>query len=114
MPDLAGLMNNPMFAGMARNLMQNPEALSGLMNNPRIAEMMQGMQGGGGIPDASQLRGMMNDPRGVVVFAIIIGQYILFLHLTAYLSLVIKRGALPLAAAAPPVRRWLPCWPGQA
>ena len=62
MPDLAGLMNNPMFAGMARNLMQNPEALSGLMNNPRIAEMMQGMQGGGGIPDASQLRGMMNDP----------------------------------------------------
>jgi small glutamine-rich tetratricopeptide repeat-containing protein alpha len=62
MPDLAGLMNNPMFAGMARNLMQNPEALSGLMNNPRIAEMMQGMQGGGGMPDASQLRGMMNDP----------------------------------------------------
>jgi small glutamine-rich tetratricopeptide repeat-containing protein alpha len=62
MPDVAGLMNNPMFAGMARNLMQNPEALSGLMNNPRIAEMMQGMQGGGGMPDMSQLRGMMNDP----------------------------------------------------
>jgi small glutamine-rich tetratricopeptide repeat-containing protein alpha len=62
MPDIAGLMNNPMFAGMARNLMQNPEALSGLMNNPRIAEMMQGMQGGGGMPDMSQLRGMMNDP----------------------------------------------------
>jgi small glutamine-rich tetratricopeptide repeat-containing protein alpha len=62
MPDLAGLMNNPMFAGMARNLMQNPEALSGLMSNPRIAEMMQGMQGGGGMPDMSQLRGMMNDP----------------------------------------------------
>ena len=48
MPDLGGLMNNPMFAGMARNLMQNPEALSGLMNNPRIQQMMQGMQGGGG------------------------------------------------------------------
>jgi small glutamine-rich tetratricopeptide repeat-containing protein alpha len=63
MPDLAGLMNNPMFAGMARNLMQNPEALSGLMNNPRVAEMMQNMQsGGGGMPDMSQLRGMMNDP----------------------------------------------------
>jgi small glutamine-rich tetratricopeptide repeat-containing protein alpha len=62
MPDLASLMNNPMFAGMARNLMQNPEALSGLMNNPRIAEMMQGMQSGGGMPDMSQLRGMMNDP----------------------------------------------------
>ncbi len=62
MPDIAGLMQNPMFAGMARNLMQNPEALSGLMNNPRIAELMQGVQGGGGMPDMSQLRGMMNDP----------------------------------------------------
>lgn len=63
MPDMAGLMNNPMFAGMARNLMQNPEALSGLMSNPRVAEMMQGMQGGGGgMPDMSSLRGMMNDP----------------------------------------------------
>jgi small glutamine-rich tetratricopeptide repeat-containing protein alpha len=62
MPDLGGLMNNPMFAGIARNLMQNPEALNGIMNNPRIAEMMQGMQGGGGMPDVSQLRGMMNDP----------------------------------------------------
>jgi small glutamine-rich tetratricopeptide repeat-containing protein alpha len=63
MPDLAGMMSNPMFAGMARNLMQNPEALSGLMNNPRIQEMMQGMQGGGGgMPDMSQLRGMMDDP----------------------------------------------------
>jgi small glutamine-rich tetratricopeptide repeat-containing protein alpha len=51
-----------MFAGIARNLMQNPEALNGIMNNPRIAEMMQGMQGGGGMPDVSQLRGMMNDP----------------------------------------------------
>ena len=71
MPDLAGLMNNPMFAGMARNLMQNPEALSGLMNNPRISEMMQGMQGGsggggggggGGMPDMSRMREMMSDP----------------------------------------------------
>ena len=65
MPDLAGMMNNPMFAGMAQNLMRNPEALSGLMNNPRIQEMMGGMGrggGGGGMPDMSQLRGMMNDP----------------------------------------------------
>lgn len=66
MPDLGSLMNNPMFAGMARNLMQNPEALQGLMNNPRLQQMMQGMQGGGGgaaggggMPDLSS---MMNDP----------------------------------------------------
>lgn len=73
MPDLGGLMNNPMFANMARNIMQNPEALQGLMNNPRLQQMMQGMQGGGagggegggrgggggGMPD---LASMMNDP----------------------------------------------------
>jgi hypothetical protein len=45
------------------------------------------------------LDGVMGHPEGLVLFAIVIGQYILFLHLTAYLSLVIKRGALPLAAA---------------
>lgn len=33
---------------MARNLMQNPEALQGLMSDPRLQQMMQGMQGGGG------------------------------------------------------------------
>ncbi len=72
MPDMGSLMNNPMFAGMARNLMQNPEALQGLMSNPRLQQMMQGMQGGGGggegagrggggggMPDLSSL---MNDP----------------------------------------------------
>lgn len=69
MPDIAGLMNNPMFAGMARNLMQNPEAIQGLMSNPRVQQMMQGIQGGGGgegggrgrggMPDLSSL---MNDP----------------------------------------------------
>ncbi|ERF70630.1 hypothetical protein EPUS_02496 [Endocarpon pusillum Z07020] len=73
MPDIGGLMNNPMFAGMARNLMQNPEAIQGLMNNPRLQQMMQGLQGGGGgggggegggrgrggMPDLSSL---MNDP----------------------------------------------------
>ena len=48
MPDLGSIMSNPMFAGMARNLMQNPDALSGLMSNPRIQQMMEGMQGGGG------------------------------------------------------------------
>lgn len=80
MPDLGGLMNNPMFAGMARNLMQNPEALQGLMNNPRLQQMMQGLQGGGGEGGAGagagrgrgggggggggmpDLSGLMNDP----------------------------------------------------
>lgn len=68
MPDLGSLMNNPMFAGMARNLMSNPEALQGLMSNPRLQQMMQGMRGGGGagggrggggMPDLSSI---MNDP----------------------------------------------------
>ncbi|KAL8696030.1 MAG: hypothetical protein Q9201_007854, partial [Fulgogasparrea decipioides] len=30
MPDFSALMNNPMFAGMAQNLMSNPEALQGI------------------------------------------------------------------------------------
>ncbi|KAI4181082.1 MAG: hypothetical protein LQ346_006861 [Caloplaca aetnensis] len=61
MPDLGGLMNNPMFASMAQNLMSNPEALQGLMNNPRLREMAQGMGGGGGggMPD---IGAMMSDP----------------------------------------------------
>lgn len=72
MPDLAGMMNNPMFAGMARNLMQNPGALQGLMNNPKVQQMMQGMQGagagrdgngaGGGAGGAPDLASLMNDP----------------------------------------------------
>lgn len=32
MPDLSALMNNPMFASMAQNLMSNPEALQGILN----------------------------------------------------------------------------------
>ena len=70
MPDLGGLMDNPMFAGIARNIMQNPDAIQGLMNNPRLQQMLQGFQGrgrggggegggGGGMPDLSSL---MNDP----------------------------------------------------
>ncbi|KAL8995145.1 MAG: hypothetical protein Q9188_006881 [Gyalolechia gomerana] len=61
MPDLSALMNNPMFASMAQNLMSNPEALQGLMNNPRLREMAQGLGGGGGggMPDISA---MMSDP----------------------------------------------------
>ncbi|KAF2108471.1 hypothetical protein BDV96DRAFT_260056 [Lophiotrema nucula] len=78
MPDLAGLMNNPMMRQMAQNLMSNPDMMSNLMNNPRVAEMAQrfgggggggggagaggqggGGGGGGGMPDLSS---MLNDP----------------------------------------------------
>ena len=64
MPDLSAIMNNPMFAGMARNLMQNPEALGSLMNNPMIANMINQRRegGGGGMPDMSQIQQMMQDP----------------------------------------------------
>ncbi|KAL9101475.1 MAG: hypothetical protein Q9163_003270 [Psora crenata] len=56
MPDMASIMNNPMFASMAQNLMQNPEALQGLMNNPQLKQMAErfglggaaGGAGGGG------------------------------------------------------------------
>lgn len=82
MPDLGALMNNPMFASMAQNMMSNPDALQGmsnhrftiprpliiclgLMNNPRLREMAQNFGGGGGggqgggMPDISAL---MSDP----------------------------------------------------
>jgi small glutamine-rich tetratricopeptide repeat-containing protein alpha len=64
MPDLSQIMNNPMFAGMARNLMQNPEALGSLMNNPMIQNMINQRRegGGGGMPDMSQIQQMMQDP----------------------------------------------------
>lgn len=50
MPDMASIMNNPMFASMAQNLMQNPQALQGLMNNPQLRGMAEqfGLGGGGG------------------------------------------------------------------
>ena len=53
MPDMASIMNNPMFASMAQNLMQNPEALQGLMNNPQLRQMAErfglgGVDGAGG------------------------------------------------------------------
>lgn len=64
--DFASIMNNPMFAGMAQNLMRNPDALSGLMSNPTIQNMMnqrrEGGGGGGGMPDMSQIQQMMQDP----------------------------------------------------
>ncbi|KAK5465106.1 Small glutamine-rich tetratricopeptide repeat-containing protein 2 [Exophiala xenobiotica] len=71
--DLGSIMNNPMFASMAQNIMRNPEALSGLMSNPTIQNMMNsrggggagggaGGGGGGGMPDMSQIQQMMQDP----------------------------------------------------
>ena len=61
MPDLAGLMNNPMMRQMAQNLMSNPEMMNNIMNNPQLRDMANrfGSGGGGGMPDMSQL---MNDP----------------------------------------------------
>jgi small glutamine-rich tetratricopeptide repeat-containing protein alpha len=74
---------SPMFAGMARNLMQNPEALSSIMQNPvesypalpkllgqanHHRQMVQNMMnqrregGGGGMPDMSSIQQMMQDP----------------------------------------------------
>ena len=43
--------------------------------------------------------GLFEDSTSFEVFVVVILQFILFLHLTAFLSLVIKRGALPLAIA---------------
>ena len=59
MPDLAGLMNNPMMAQMAQNLMSNPEQMQGLMQNPQVRAMAErfglggagGAGGGGGAAD---------------------------------------------------------------
>ena len=50
MPDMASIMSNPMFASMAQNLMQNPQALQGLMQNPQLRGMAEqfGLGGGGG------------------------------------------------------------------
>lgn len=59
MPDFASIMNNPMFASMAQNLMSNPDMMANLMNNPRLREMANSFQGGGGMPDVSSL---MSDP----------------------------------------------------
>lgn len=42
---------------------------------------------------------MFKHPEGFEVLAVMILQFVLFLHLTAFLSLVLKRGALPLAIA---------------
>ncbi|CAK7213638.1 Small glutamine-rich tetratricopeptide repeat-containing protein 2 [Sporothrix bragantina] len=58
-PDFASIMNNPMFASMAQNLMSNPDLMSNLMGNPRLREMANQFGSGGGMPDLSAL---MSDP----------------------------------------------------
>lgn len=61
--DFASIMNNPMFASMAQNIMRNPDALSGLMNNPTVQNIMNNRrEGGGGVPDMSQISQLMSDP----------------------------------------------------
>ncbi|KAL4781018.1 hypothetical protein BJX76DRAFT_26366 [Aspergillus varians] len=59
MPDLGSMMNNPMFASMAQNLMSNPDMLSNLMSNPQLRQMAENFGQGGGMPDMSAL---MSDP----------------------------------------------------
>ncbi|EZG11144.1 hypothetical protein H106_00167 [Trichophyton rubrum CBS 735.88] len=66
MPDFSTLMNNPMFANMAQNIMSNPDMLNNLMSNPALRQMAGNFGGGrgrgsgsGGLPDMSAL---MNDP----------------------------------------------------
>ena len=59
MPDLSSIMQNPMFASMAQNLMSNPDMMANLMSNPRLREMASQFGGGGGMPDIGSL---MSDP----------------------------------------------------
>lgn len=59
MPDLGSIMNNPMFASMAQNLMSNPDLMNNLMSNPRIRDMANQFNSGGGMPDLGSL---MSDP----------------------------------------------------
>ena len=47
-PDLSSIMNNPMFASMAQNVMSNPDMMNNIMSNPRLREMAQNFGGGGG------------------------------------------------------------------
>jgi small glutamine-rich tetratricopeptide repeat-containing protein alpha len=56
MPDLQGLMNNPMLMNMANQMAQSG-AFDGIMNNPRMREMAQQMMSG-----ERNLGDMMNDP----------------------------------------------------
>lgn len=57
-PDLSGMLNNPMMAQMAQQMMANG-GLERLMQNPSVANMMNRVQSGGGMPSLSEL---MSDP----------------------------------------------------
>ncbi|KAK4644255.1 Small glutamine-rich tetratricopeptide repeat-containing protein 2 [Podospora bellae-mahoneyi] len=57
--DFGAIMNNPMFASMAQNLMSNPDMMANLMNNPRLRDMANSFGSGGGLPDIGSL---MSDP----------------------------------------------------
>ncbi|KAB5532733.1 hsc70 cochaperone [Coniochaeta sp. 2T2.1] len=59
MPDFGAIMNNPMFASMAQNLMSNPDMMNNLMSNPRLREMANSFGSGGGMPDIGSL---LSDP----------------------------------------------------
>lgn len=60
-PDLSSIMNNPMFASMAQNLMSNPDAMKNLMSNPQVRQMADrfgvGGGAGGGAPTSSASAG---------------------------------------------------------
>jgi len=58
MPDLAGMMNNPMMRQMAESMMANG-GMERLMQNPAVANMMNRVNSGGGMPSMSEL---MSDP----------------------------------------------------
>jgi len=55
MPDLSGMMQNPMVQNMMNSMMQNPEMMKNMMSS--VGSMMGGQNGG--MPDMSA---MMNDP----------------------------------------------------
>ena len=59
MPDLGALLNNPMLASMAQQMMQNG-GLEQLMNNPMLRQMADQYGSGGGMPD---INAMMNNPQ---------------------------------------------------
>jgi small glutamine-rich tetratricopeptide repeat-containing protein alpha len=72
MPDLAGMMNNPMMMQAAQSMMQNPQMMQmaqNMMQDPAAMQRMMGMMGGGGggapggagMPDLSSLAGMMGN-----------------------------------------------------
>lgn len=70
---LAGTL--PLLAGFVLGVLLIPEDVGKLLNE------------------------IFSESNAFVMFAVVILQFILFLHLTAFLSLLLKRGALPLAIA---------------